>query len=357
MRRGMIAWLPAAALLLLAAPVYGGGFAGTYEITKTKRGKAYRGTVSITKRGKAHMVQWTLGSGKRWSGVGLTVGKTLWVARASSGKCQLFSLVVGKRGMRGVGTNSKSGAVFAVTAKQDGTIFKINGRAPSGRAIEIEADYHRGYEAMSLKVGKASKGDGITVLRAGKRRVLASDCDFIGYRFAGKGVRGIAPMPSNERVVLGGHETLLRAKTMASVLVHRERGVTITIPKGWKPGNRRGKYVSARVIGGYQDNLSITITKPFRLHKKNAKALINAVTGQFKKIFKDYKMKSAKLRTMGGFRALRVLGTVTVKGHRLYVDQVVVATPQAGVMIGCNYPTRRKRTTGSLCSKTFASVR
>jgi hypothetical protein len=140
-------------------------------------------------------------------------------------------------------------------------------------------------------------------------------------------------------------------------LVHRERGVKITIPPGWRRGNRRGKYIAPRVIGGYEDNMSITITKPFVLNKKNAKTLIRVVTGQFKKMFADYRMKSAQVRKIGRHKGIHIVGTVTVKGHRLLVDQVIIATPKAGVMVGCNYPIKRKGTTGKLCRRSFKSVR
>lgn len=353
-------------LVLLGTEANAKSLAGTYEITKTKlwRTKAYTGKVGLVKRGPTYVMSYKTSRGS-WGGIALVAGKRLWAATGK--RCGLYLIRASAKGWSG--THAEASAPGRTGRVRISKLGKVSGTTPTGRRYKGELVSHQHGEEVT-----SAREDAIAINVAGVDRTgmllrikntvgVALGCKLISFRIKGKRLLGhvanadqdkMSPKPDMEQLRRVGPPP---RGLGAAGLVHRGGGVSVTLPSGWKVGNRPGRYNAPKVLAGYTDNISITITNPFAVTRKNAKQLIKVFVSQLRKSAPDYRMTTGKMLKLSGHTALRIAGTVTIKGHRIVIDQAVVATPRAGVLINCNYPVKRERTTGKLCRAAFDSVR
>ena len=134
-------------------------------------------------------------------------------------------------------------------------------------------------------------------------------------------------------------------------------GFSIAVPSGWTAQNPGDEQFFAVVpTGEFADNLTLTYIGPLSLDKATMTALEKAFVDEYQSTFPDFTLDGFKKTKFGKNEGLHVLGSFTVEGIAVNLDQALIPSKAGTVIASCVIGKKRKKTSGKLCQTAFASV-
>ena len=108
--------------------------------------------------------------------------------------------------------------------------------------------------------------------------------------------------------------------------------------------------------GEFLDNIGIQVQEPVVLNDEAVEELKKVLVPAYKKIFGDFKLVKFERQQFGIHDGIRIVGAYRLQGFEVVMEQGVIMTPKASVIVTCSMGRARQLEVRRACQDSFNSV-